>query len=131
MKGRMHHYLWIGFGGFVGSMGRYALTAALMHLSNARAFPLGTLAANLLGCLAIGVVARLLDLGEYHPNVRFFFVVGLLGGFTTFSSFSLEWLQLSSDGRGLGALLYVMLSLFGGLFLTLAGWKVVGLVRAL
>lgn len=126
----MEQYLWIGLGGFMGSVARYALTAALMGLSNARAFPFGTLTANLLGCLLIGILARLLDLGQFHPNVRFFFMVGLLGGFTTFSSFSLELLQLVSDGRGAWALLYGVTSVAGGFALTVAGWQAAQALRS-
>lgn len=94
-----------------------ALNAVLPHL------PLGTLAANWIGGYAIGVVAAFF---LHHPDVapawRLFAVTGLLGGLTTFSSFSVEMTTLLQQGRLLWALAGVALHVGGSLALTVLGW---------
>ena len=90
--------LFVVLGGFVGAVTRYGLTALMKRLAGEH-FPYGTLLANVLGCLAIGA---LFSLVEEHPNGRAFLVIGLLGGFTTFSSFGHESITLFSRGH-LGA----------------------------
>ena len=87
--------LFVGLGGFVGAVSRYGITALMKRLAGAE-FPYGTLVANVLGCLAIGA---LFGIVEEHPNGRAFLVIGLLGGFTTFSSFGHETLFLFSRGQ--------------------------------
>jgi len=85
-------------------------------------FPWGTLAVNLLGCLVVGVIgATLSPPGRIHgfQDLRVFLVMGLLGGFTTFSAFSLEALMLVLRGAVPAALAYVGASLVGCLF---AAW---------
>jgi CrcB protein len=85
-------------------------------------FPWGTLAVNVLGCLAVGVLGALFSPpGRIHDfqDLRVFLVVGLLGGFTTFSAFSLEALLLVQRGAVPAALAYVGASLVGCLF---AAW---------
>lgn len=83
----------VGAGGFVGSALRYLLTLLLQKQSIS--FPLGTLWANLLGCLAIGVITRLAATTEaISPTTRLLLATGLCGGFTTMSSFVYELMQL-------------------------------------
>ncbi len=86
-------------GGGLGAMMRFAL--ALWVDSRAGvAWPLGTLAVNAVGCFAIGVVATLADDHQgLGPGVRLFLIGGVLGGFTTFSTFGLETWRLVEDGR--------------------------------
>ncbi len=79
-------------------------------------FPVATLAINLLGCLLIGVVqSLLLDLFAIRREVQLFLAVGLLGGFTTFSTFGLEVILLLDGDHLVSAALYMALSLVGGL----------------
>ena len=97
-------YLWIAFGGALGSVARYACsTAAARWLGFG--FPWGTLIVNVGGSFAIGVIAALVA-ADGRPllgtDARAFLVIGVLGGFTTFSSFSLETLELARAGA-LGA----------------------------
>lgn len=84
-------------------------------------FPVGTLAVNVAGCLAIGLAIGALE-GVGQP-AKLFFVTGLLGGFTTFSAFGLDALTLWQRGQPGTALLYVMLSLILSLGAVVLGWQ--------
>lgn len=111
----MTAYLLVGLGGGLGAVARYALGDVVHRFAGPR-FPAGTLVVNLLGCLLIGVV---MGVAEMRPalsrETRLFVAVGVLGGFTTFSSFGYETLQLLRGGEfGLAAL-----SAFGNLLLGL------------
>lgn len=101
----MTRVLLIGAGGFVGSVLRYWLSGLAQGAVRDSLFPWGTLAVNLVGCLAIGVVAQLAEArGAFSPETRLLLVTGLLGGFTTFSAFGNETLLLLRDAeRGLAA----------------------------
>jgi len=95
------------------------------------AFPWGTLAVNILGCLALGVVMRWLQVSAAHPALRPSLTIGLLGAFTTFSTFSYEAVALLQDGQWARAGLYVGGSVLVGLIAVVAGMAVVtGLARA-
>jgi len=97
----------VGVGGMIGAMLRYTLGGMVHHLYEGR-FPLGTLLVNTAGCLAIGFLFTLADdRGVISANARLFIFVGLLGGFTTFSSFGYETLTLWRDGLATRALLNV------------------------
>ncbi len=97
--------LWVGLGGFVGSVLRFAISGAIHRLPASAGFPWGTLTVNAIGCLAIGVTAALLEDHQIaRPELRLFIVIGLLGGFTTFSTFGYESLSLARTG-GLSRLL--------------------------
>ncbi|MGE0639784.1 MAG: fluoride efflux transporter CrcB [Thermoanaerobaculia bacterium] len=87
-----------GLGGFVGSAGRYLVGGWVHRLVPASLFPWGTLTVNVLGCLLIGLLAGLAELRQlFGADVRTFLLIGLLGGFTTFSSFAWETLALGRD----------------------------------
>lgn len=98
-------YLWVGMGGALGSVARYACAGLGVRLFGA-AFPWSTLFVNVTGSLAIGALAALLT-ADGKPLVsgdaRAFLMIGVLGGFTTFSSFSLETLELARRGEVLAA----------------------------
>lgn len=98
----MKAYLFIALGSALGGCARYALAMAV----GAQGFPWGTLAVNVLGCLAIGLLAAKVA----DPELRQFLMTGFCGGFTTFSSFGLETLQLLRDGQTLAAGAYVAAS---------------------
>ncbi len=97
----MAKLLIVGLGGFFGAIARYWLSG-LVHRHLGSAFPYGTLVVNVVGCLAIGGVLYLVeDRSMLGPNARLFAVVGIIGGFTTFSALGYETFELLRD-RELG-----------------------------
>ena len=102
-------YALVALGGAIGSMGRYALSAAALRLVGV-GFPWGTLVINVLGSLLIGWLAAAALHGRLAPQWATFGMVGLCGGFTTFSSFSLQTFELLRNDRLWEALANVVLS---------------------
>ena len=85
----------IGLGGLVGAVLRYVIGAQAQEISKSVTFPYGTLFVNVLGCLVIGLLSYLVESrGALTANARILLMTGLLGAFTTFSSFSLETVNL-------------------------------------
>lgn len=104
--------LLVGSGGFLGSVLRYLVGQWVVGLSGTSGFPYGTLVVNVVGCLAIGVLNGVAETrGIFNPEIRGLLFIGLLGGFTTFSSFSYETLALARDGQLLPAFLNVVLQM--------------------
>ncbi len=102
-------YAWVAVGGGLGSMARFWMTGWVAGFADGR-FPWGTLAINALGSLVIGIVAGLTLTPErlgWHPDLRIFLMVGICGGFTTFSAFSLQVVEMLQIGDIGPALLYV------------------------
>ncbi len=98
-------YLWVALGGALGSMARYGCAGLAARWAGV-SFPWGTLFVNVVGSLTIGFIATLISTDGrllVSPDTRAFVLVGMLGGFTTFSSFSLETLNLARDGEWLWA----------------------------
>ncbi|MDH5545325.1 MAG: fluoride efflux transporter CrcB [Gammaproteobacteria bacterium] len=117
----MNHLLAIAAGGALGAMGRYGVSQGV-HSVLGRGFPYGTLTANVLGSLLIGVLfVFLVERIDASPEWRAFLVVGFLGAFTTFSSFSLETMNLLTQGEAGKAMLNVVLSVSLCLVATWAG----------
>ena len=116
----MEKYLLIGLGGFLGSMGRYWVS---VQMSDHQYFPFGTLIVNLVGCFLIGMLSALFALHILPPGSRFLLMVGLMGGFTTFSSFGLETQQLLHNGKNALAFVYAGGSIMGGIILAGTGIK--------
>ena len=101
--------LWIGLGGALGSIGRYWLGMLVAELGGAP-FPWGTLLINILGSFVIGWFGYLTIAGGLRPaheDLRLFVIVGLCGGFTTFSAFSLQTMDMLRTGQALPAAAYV------------------------
>ena len=95
----MDKILIVGVGGFLGACARYLLSGAAQRLHGGT-FPLGTLAVNVLGCLLIGVAMAVAEERSLlGPNARLFIMMGLLGSFTTFSTFGYETVELLRDGE--------------------------------
>ena len=89
-----------GIGGFVGSILRYSVSGFVQNLSRSIDFPYGTLAVNLIGCLAIGLLSQLAESrGYFTAETRTLVFIGVLGGFTTFSAFSNETMNLWREGE--------------------------------
>jgi CrcB protein len=111
----------VAAGGAIGASLRHLVGTLSLRLGG-REFPWGTLAVNLAGCLAmglfIGVAARRLGLSN---ELRLFVATGILGGFTTFSAFSLDVVTLWERGPSAAAVLYGLGSVFGSLLALLAG----------
>lgn len=96
----------VGFGGFAGSIARYGLGVASQRLSFE--WPIGTLAANVLGCLLIGIIAGLSERTEaISPAARLALATGFCGGFTTMSSMIYETAEMMRAGEYLHASVYV------------------------
>jgi len=108
-------------GGGLGSAARYLVsTWTGEHFGTA--FPWGTLTVNLVGCFLIGLLATLADeAAAVGPEARVFLVVGVLGGFTTFSSFALDTLRLGEHDQAARAVVYVCISVGIGLLAAVAG----------
>lgn len=106
----MKYLIFVAFGGAMGAVSRYLLTGAIYAHWEGRV-PVGTLLANVLGSFAIGVVFVLIDRQVIHPDWRGVVMVGFLGAFTTFSTFSLETITLLESGHWCEAAIYGALSL--------------------
>jgi CrcB protein len=113
-------YLLVMVGGAVGSLMRFVMTSAIMTRYAGR-FPLGTFAVNVAGSFAIGVLMTIFAGRQLHQNWRLFLVVGLLGGYTTFSSFEYEAYLAGREGDFALAVLYIVLSVVCGLAALLVG----------
>jgi fluoride exporter len=92
----------VGAGGFMGASLRY-LVGGLVHRWLGSSFPYGTFLVNVSGCFAIGVLAALVEERMLGPTARLFWMVGVLGGYTTFSSFGYETISLLREGSDAAA----------------------------
>lgn len=117
----MQEYLWVGLGGFVGANARYALGAAIATRVGP-SFPLQTLVINVTGSLLIGAMMYVLtERIVADPAWRLLLVVGFLGGYTTFSTFTYEAVTLVRSGDWAMAATYVVGHNLLGLAATVAG----------
>ncbi|MBO6536346.1 MAG: fluoride efflux transporter CrcB [Balneolaceae bacterium] len=106
MKPTLINLLAIGSGGFIGSIARYLLSTAVQNQLKPEQFPIGIFVVNILGCLLIGFLAGLFELKSWmNVELRLFVFVGLLGGFTTFSTFANDTFLLGKQGEMLAALI--------------------------
>lgn len=110
----------VALGGAVGALMRWGLAVGFQRFSSLN-FPLGTLAANLIGCFAAGLGYVWLVQRDVHPVMRMGVMVGLLGAMTTFSTWNLESLLLLDDSRYWAAAVNLVGSLALGLFAVWAG----------
>jgi fluoride exporter len=110
----------IGVGGFLGALGRYWVSGLAQRLGGR--FPYGTLSVNLIGSFILGIFATLfLEKVIVNQEMRLFLLVGLLGAFTTYSTFSLETLNLMRGGEWMFAGLNVLANVVGTLIAVWAG----------
>jgi len=114
----------IGIGSCIGGVCRYLLSQFIQNkfLST---FPFGTLGVNIIGCFLIGIVFGLSERGNFTIEWRLFLATGLLGGFTTFSSFSNETVSLLRDGQLWYAFTYIACSVVICLLATFTGISLV------
>ncbi len=115
-------WVYVAAGGAVGAWLRYALSGWVYRWLGAW-FPWGTMTVNLLGSLVMGVALAVVELRVIRPELRMFFLVGIIGAFTTFSTFELETLQYLREGEWVLAALYFAGSAFLGLLLVWFGWQ--------
>jgi fluoride exporter len=114
----------VAVGGAIGSVGRFWLTIVMTALTGPR-FPWGTLLINVVGSMVIGLVAGLTLTPArvgMHPDIRIFLMTGVCGGFTTFSAFSLQTLELIQSGDVVPALGYAVGSVVLCVLATYGGW---------
>jgi CrcB protein len=110
----------IGLGGFLGAIGRYWISGLAQRIGNH--FPYGTLSVNVLGSFILGLFATLfLEKMMVNQELRLFLLVGLLGAFTTYSTFSLETLNLMRSGAWMFAGLNILANVAGTLIAVWAG----------
>jgi fluoride exporter len=117
----LKHYLLVFAGGGIGASARYWLSGAVYRFLSTD-FPYGNLVVNITGCFAIGLLMTLMEerfLSD--PGLRIFLMIGILGGFTTFSSFSYETVTLLRDAEVLRASVNIFASIIGCLAATIFG----------
>jgi len=119
----MHNIVIIGIGGCIGAVLRYLVAGAVHALLKTVAFPLGTMTVNVVGCLLIGLGGGLMESRQlFSPEWRAFIFVGILGSFTTFSTFGLETFNLAKQGQWLTSFGNVGFSLALGLVAVFTGY---------
>ncbi len=117
----MKPFLLVGIGGFVGSVARYSIHLLFNRILPGH-FPAGTFTANVLGCFLIGILFGLgLKQGYMSDETKLLMAVGFCGGFTTFSSFSLENITLIQSGNILPMITYFFATILVGFASTLLG----------
>ena len=118
----------IGTGGFLGSIARYLVSQLNLTVSF-HSIPVGTLTVNVAGSFMIGFLTGIAEKSMIlTPEWRLFLMVGLCGGFTTFSAFANENLMLIHNGQGLAVLLYTGLSIFLGFLAVYLGYVTTNLL---
>lgn len=110
----------VGIGGLLGSIARY-LAALFISKTISSAFPYGTFAVNIVGCLIIGIIFGLSEKFDWLPEWRMLLATGFCGGFTTFSSFAFENIALLQDKDYVTFASYSILSFALGLAATFIG----------
>jgi len=109
----MRSILCVGVGSFIGGVLRYLVSVWTSKILNPM-FPYGTLSVNIVGCLSIGFLAGLAESRlTLTPDLRLFLIVGLVGGFTTFSAFAWETFSLARNAQGIAALNIALQLLLG------------------
>ncbi len=117
--------IYVGLGGLIGSIGRYLASGAVHQIFPGTFFPLGTAIVNIIGCFLIGILTGLAELRNLlSPEMRMFLLIGLLGGFTTFSTFGHETIALMRDGQFLHAVGNVLIQVIIGLSGVWLGYNV-------
>ena len=118
----MTSFIIVAFGGAIGSAFRYLFGTWIQTFSKSIDFPYGTLAVNLVGCFVIGFLAQLAEArGAFTSEARLFVFIGILGGFTTFSSFANDTVNLMRGGELVNALANVGANVIFGLILVWLG----------
>ncbi len=113
----------VGAGGFIGSALRFVVSGWVQRLAAASVMPYGTLAVNVIGCLALGFLGGMAEYRQvFEPGQRLFLMVGILGGFTTFSTFAFESIELMQDAEMIKAVLNTFAQIVLGFGAAFAGY---------
>ena len=114
----------VGIGGFIGAVLRYLISDWVNEIFQTLSVPYGTLTVNITGCLLIGILAGLSENRNLlGPETRALLVVGVVGGFTTFSTFGNETVELLKDGKSIAAFSNVALHVCLGLVAVWVGYS--------
>jgi CrcB protein len=114
----------VALGGAIGSMARYLISSAVLRATGTL-FPAGTFAVNVVGCFAFGLIAGAAEQRvQLAPELRMFLLVGVLGGFTTFSSYAFESFGLIRDGQAAWAAINIVGQVVAGLVGLWAGYVI-------
>jgi fluoride exporter len=119
----VERFFWICLGGAAGTGARYLVSGWTLRAFGT-AFPYGTLSVNLIGSLLLGLVMYLgLETSSLTPTLRLTLATGVMGGFTTYSTFSYETMRSLQDGAWAAALLNVLVTVVGCLLACFLGWS--------
>ncbi|MCK5004225.1 MAG: fluoride efflux transporter CrcB [Candidatus Aminicenantes bacterium] len=114
----MYNAIFVGIGGFIGAVSRYLLGSYVHTLTKHLPFYFSTLTVNVFGCFLIGIISQIFEKQiDINPEIRLFLMAGILGAFTTYSTFSNDTLNLFREQR----VLLSVLNIFSHIFLGLAG----------
>ena len=123
-KSRVLLIVLVGVGGFIGAVLRYLISDWVNEIFQTLSVPYGTLTVNITGCLFIGILAGLSENRNLlGPETRALLVVGVFGGFTTFSTFGNETVELLKDGKSIAAFSNVALHVCLGLVAVWVGYS--------
>ena len=117
----MNQLLLVGLGGGIGSILRFIIQRQLNNTS----FPYGTMAVNIAGCFAIGLIWAYFTKGSIGDTARLLLITGFCGGFTTFSAFTQEGVLMLQQGKWSLFFIYTLASVAAGLLATFAGYKLI------
>ena len=116
-------YLAIGIGGFIGAILR-AYTAGIINHAFKHNIPFGTMAVNLIGSFILGILIGLIQYQIIqNPYLKSLLTTGMMGAFTTFSTFAIESFFLIKNGLIIESLVYILLNVIGSIILAGAGYK--------
>ncbi len=119
----------VGVGGFLGSILRYITSGVIFRILGKPYFPYGTLFVNILGCFLIGFFSGLSENKQlFNPETRIFIFVGLLGSFTTFSTFGFEVFSFARDGQIISSLSNIALHIILGVVSVWFGYSISKLI---
>lgn len=125
----MTNTLLAGIGGLIGSILRYLMVNLIFNFVEYPDFPYGTLTVNIIGCFLIGLLSGLAETRDIiTPELRVFLFIGILGGFTTFSSFGYDTFGLLRDGSFLYAAINIIVQVFVGLGAVWLGYSLARLI---
>lgn len=118
----MRNILLVGIGGFIGAILRYLISGYIQNLAKSVVFPYGTLVVNITGCFVIGVFSQLVESqAGFESELRTLIMIGVIGAYTTYSTFSSETINLLQDQQVILALINVGTHIILGLSAVLFG----------
>ncbi|MEA1986477.1 MAG: fluoride efflux transporter CrcB [Candidatus Marinimicrobia bacterium] len=122
----LNKILAVGIGGFIGSISRYLISGWIQQFSQSGVFPWGTFFVNILGCFLIGIIGALSDGFEFfNSTIRILIMIGILGGFTTFSSFGYESFHLIRNKELFTAMIYMVSHFTLGIIFAWIGYTLI------